>query len=148
MTRRRAIKSVLHNLLGTYTSRYSDLDGYWLFGLLVEDVGQVTIDLMDTSGENADGLPIAVARRLAVTEFAEQMEKARLTMSRIRNARINMVKSADSRRGVVNGHVCSGYELTFVAQAVTDLGKTYDRQMTIFVAPHDPEVEFRSTRAT
>ena len=36
MPTRRVIKSVLHNFLGTYTSRYSDYNGYWLFGFMVE----------------------------------------------------------------------------------------------------------------
>ncbi len=37
--RRRIIKAVLDNFLGTYTSRYSDFHGYWLFGFLVKDLG-------------------------------------------------------------------------------------------------------------
>lgn len=37
MARRRVIKSVLHNFLGTYISRYSDFRGYWLFGFLVSN---------------------------------------------------------------------------------------------------------------
>ena len=38
MPRRRTIKGVLDNFLGTYTSRYSDYDGYWLFGMVVGEV--------------------------------------------------------------------------------------------------------------
>ena len=30
------IKSVLRNFLETFASRYTDYDGYWLFGFLVE----------------------------------------------------------------------------------------------------------------
>jgi hypothetical protein len=46
MKPRRIIKGVLHNFLGTYTSRYSDYDGYWLFGMLVRDVEELSIDLL------------------------------------------------------------------------------------------------------
>ena len=42
---RRHLKSVLAGFLGTYTSRYSDFQGYWLFGFIVE-----VIDLMDLGG--------------------------------------------------------------------------------------------------
>jgi len=31
--------AVLKNFLGTYTSRYSDFQGYWLFGFLVPGLG-------------------------------------------------------------------------------------------------------------
>ena len=43
---RRIIKGVLHNFIGTYTSRYSDYDGYWLFGMVVRDVAELRIDLL------------------------------------------------------------------------------------------------------
>ena len=38
VTTSRVIKSVLQNFLGTYASRYSDFEGYWLFGFLIADV--------------------------------------------------------------------------------------------------------------
>ena len=38
MPTRRVIKSVLRNLLGTLTSRYSDWHGYWLLGFVVKDL--------------------------------------------------------------------------------------------------------------
>ena len=141
MTRRRSIRSVLHNFLGTYTSRYSDFDGYWLFGFLVDDVRQVKIDLMSTGGEDDDTMPMATARRLAVTKFAEQIAKVGLAVSRFRDAYLDITKSVDSRRGIVNSRVCSGYELRFMAKAVTDLGKTYASEMSLFVAPHDANAE-------
>ncbi len=34
MATRRAINGVLGNFLGTYVSRYSDYDSYWLFGFI------------------------------------------------------------------------------------------------------------------
>ena len=69
-------------------------------------------------------MPMATARRLAVTKFAEQIAKAGLAVSRFRDAYLDITKSVDSRRGIVNSRVCSGYELRFMAKAVTDLGKT------------------------
>src|SRR5437667_11840282 len=98
MTSRRTIKGVLHNFLGTYTSRYSDFDGYWLFGFLVDGIDHAKCDLIETSGENIEATPIAAAKRLAATKFAEQIEKAGLPRSCFREAHLDITKSADSRR--------------------------------------------------
>jgi len=146
MTSRRTIKGVLHNFLGTYTSRYSDFDGYWLFGLLVEKLGRISIDLLDASGERK-ATPLAYAEWLAAQKFREQIGKAGLPRSWFQEARLDVTKSADTRLGLVNGRSCSGYDVRFLAHVVTDLGKTYDSASSIFVAPHDPKVELRSARA-
>ena len=49
MVSERAMKSVLHNFLETYTSRYSDYDGFWVFGFIVETMLPANIDLMASS---------------------------------------------------------------------------------------------------
>ncbi len=76
MMRRRTINGVLHNFLGTYTSRYSDYDGYWLFGLLVGEVGELKIDLLSPTVGTTTSAPVAAVIELAVRKFREQMEKA------------------------------------------------------------------------
>jgi hypothetical protein len=43
----RAIKCALHNFLGTYSSRYSEYSGYWLFGFLVNDLTRIDFDLFE-----------------------------------------------------------------------------------------------------
>jgi hypothetical protein len=43
----RKIRGVLHNFLATYSSRYSDYDGYWLFGVLAQESGHLQIDLVN-----------------------------------------------------------------------------------------------------
>jgi hypothetical protein len=144
MTRRRNIQGVLPNFLGTYTSRYSDFDGYWIFGFLVEGIGETSFDLLDASSECAEATEFAFARRLAVRKFAEQLAKAGLPKSWFREARLDISKSAESKSGFVNGRSCSGYDLRFLAHAVTDLGSIYKSTASIFVAPHDPRMERRS----
>jgi len=147
MARRRNIKGVLHNFLGTYTSRYSDFDGYWLFGFLVEVIRELRIDLIEVRAECNETTPIATAERLGVTKFSEQMEKAGLPTSCIREAHLKITKSPELIDGFVNGWLSSGYQVKFVVEAVTDLGKTYESTMSLFVAPHNPKVERRSGRA-
>jgi hypothetical protein len=44
----------------------------------------------------------------------------------------------------INGQAATAHELTLTARVVSDLGKTYERTQSIFVAPHDPAVEYQS----
>jgi len=146
MPSRRTIKGALHNFLATFTSRYSDFGGYWLFGLLIENIEQTRIDLLAAISDGSD-TPTAAVKRLAITKFAEQIEKAGISKSWFREARLEAAKMPGSRIGAVNGHVCCGYEVRFVVRAITDLGKGYERALSIFVAPHNPAMELRSARA-
>jgi len=148
MTRRRVIRGVLHNFLGTFTSRYSDFDGYWMFGLLIEDMDTESIDLLAVSAETTDATPSAFAKRLAAQRFTEQIAKTGISRSWLREAYLDLLKSQDSRLGIFNGRFSSGYDLKFLARIVTDLGSVYERSASIFVAPHDPKVALRSTRVT
>lgn len=146
MARRRRITSVLHNFLGTYTSRYSDYDGYWLFGMVVSHIDALDIDLLHGADTSLGTSPDAVVIRLAGERFAEQVEKAGLSVSCVREARLSITKSAVVKNGPVNGHVCAGHDVRFAARATSDLGRTYERAISVFVAPHNPRVEVRSTR--
>ncbi|MCM3870023.1 MAG: hypothetical protein ND895_04930 [Pyrinomonadaceae bacterium] len=143
---RKAIKGVLHNFLETYTSRYSDYDGYWLFGLLVGELDQFNVNLLDAGEDVYERTPTTVAVRLAATKFQEQMAKVSIGLSCIREASLTVTKSDDLGSGFVNGHRSAGFKVSFVAKAVSSHGKTYERQKTVFVAPHDPNLESRSGR--
>jgi len=103
---------------------------------------------MEASSDSSETTPLAAAGRLAVTKFAEQLEKAGLPKAYVCEAYVDIAKSSDLRPGVVNGHVCSGYDVRCLVQAITDLGRTYESTWSIFVAPHNPKVESRSARAT
>jgi hypothetical protein len=146
MAHRRRITSVLHNFLGAYTSRYSDYDGYWLFGMVVGHIDALDIDLLHAADTSLGTSPDAVVIRLAAERFAEQVEKAGLSISCVREARLSITKSPVVKNGPVNGHVCAGHDLRFTATAVSDLGKTYERAISVFAAPHNPHVEARSIR--
>ena len=61
MTTRKAIKSVLDNFLGTYISRYSDYDGYWLFGFLVKESPHLKINLLSTNVDTTISGPESIA---------------------------------------------------------------------------------------
>jgi len=144
MSRRRTIKGVLHNFLGTYTSRYSDYDGYWLFGILAGENRELKIDLLNPSIGATESTIVAIAVKLAAQKFREQVDKGNLSISCMREARLDITRLPDSVRGAVNGRVCAGYNFRFFARVVSDSGREYDSEMLAFVAPHDPAVESRS----
>jgi hypothetical protein len=146
MKRRQGVKSVLHNFLGTFTSRYSDFNGYWLFGFLVDDLEHLRVDLIRPCQESNDPTALGVAERLAVQKFAEQVGKARIAISCVRQAHLDMTTFRDTRPVAVNGHVSLAYRMTFVVRVVTNVGKVYETGATLFVAPHNPRTELRSAR--
>ena len=145
---RKAINGVLHNFLETYTSRYSDYDGYWLFGMLIGEPEQFCIDLLGANCKASENAPMAAAAQLAATKFKEQMEKAGLSLSCVREAKLTVTKSPDPKTGYVNGHRSAGFDLNFAARAVSLGGRPYGCEKSVFVAPHDPDVELRSVRDT
>jgi hypothetical protein len=75
MAKRKVVKSVLRNFLGTYMSRYSDYRGYWLFGFLVSDLLESEFDLLDRGAGDSE-TPLAIAERLAATRFEDELRKA------------------------------------------------------------------------
>jgi hypothetical protein len=146
MATRRVIKSVLGNFLGSYISRNSDFDGYWLFGFLVADLGNLKIDLLDQQGVADSHSPIALAMSSAVAKFGEQRRKAGLAASHIRNASLTIQRFPGSESHSINGRPREGFKVRFLAEAVMVNGRHYEKDRIAFVAPHDPHVELRSAR--
>ena len=144
--RQRILKSVAHNFLGTYTSRYSDYDGYWVFGIIFDLFEEIVIDLLDPIAPISGNLPLLAATRLATFKFQEQVNKSGFPISRIRDATLTITKSPFVTERRINGVPSAGNELKFLVTVVSDLGKIYEAAAFIFVAPHNPTVERRSTR--
>ena len=142
---RRVIRGVLGNFLGTYTSRYTDYDGYWLFGFLVADLGELRIDLLAPPASNSK-VPLDVAVQSAVDKFADQMQKAGLVRSQIREAWLTIRKLPVRSVGLNNSVARAGNNVSFWVGTVTDNGRCYEREQIVVVAPHNAEVERRSAR--
>jgi hypothetical protein len=150
MATRRIIKSVLRNFLGTLTSRYSDWHGYWLFGFVVNDLERLDHDLLIPVAGSPDETPLAHLRTLATTKFLEQLSKVRLDPIRIREA-ILVIERLPGRVEVqynpyTDPYTTSAYRMRFVVRAITDLGKVYECEQIIAVAPHDWVHEFQSSQ--
>ena len=145
MVTRRAMQSVLVNFLGTYTSRYTDHDGYWLFGFLVEDLDELCIDLLSPPADPHSFTGLAVL--WAVGKFEDQLRKIGVPRRRVRRAWLTIRRLPGAIQGSVNDHPISGHELCFLAGAVMDSGLCFESEKTVFVAPHDARSERRSARA-
>ena len=143
---RRKLNGALHNFLATFTSRYSDYDGYWLFGFLLNDTDELKIDLLNPNCHIQSSAKLQVAAIIAHQKFQDQLAKASLNISCAREAYVTLTRLPGPRRGVVNGHVSDGHEIRCLVTVVTDPGKTYQRRINIFVAPHNPEIESRNAR--
>ena len=145
---RRAIKGVLHNFLRTYTSRYSDYDGYWLFGLVAAQLGDVRVDLCADPPAGRVLTPLAALTEFARRKFREQLDKAGVPRRYIGEAELRVTRSDASTHGPVNGRWSDGHDFTFTVRAVSDRRTTFQDQVTVFVALHDATLESRSTRGT
>ncbi len=145
MATRRAIKGVLGNFLGTYVSRYSDYHGYWLFGFLVGNLGELRINLLGQSVSDPDS-PLGVAVNIAVAKFEDQRLKAALASSQIREALLTITQLPGLVSGEINGHSCPGFNVSFLVAAVMDDDKRYERKRVVFMAPHQAAIERRSKR--
>lgn len=146
MPGRRSINGVLCGFLGTYTSRYSDFDGYWVFGFLVAEVVDVKFNLLGDEAVSVAS-PLAFAETFAKARLKEQMRKAALPFDWLAEASLEIMRSTAPTRGQVNAVVGAGFDVTFVARVVSDLGTVYRRTTSVFVAPHDPVREQQSRRA-
>ena len=61
---------------GNVTSRYSDWNGYWLFGFVVNDLERLDHDLLIPVANSPDKTPLAHIRSLATTKLnPEQLSK-------------------------------------------------------------------------
>jgi len=140
----RVVKSVLWNFLGTFTSRYTDFRGYWLFGFLIDDLSTLHIDLL-APVVHEPASPEDAARHAAVIKFEDQLRKSRLSRHRIREASLTIRKFPEPVAVSINGHSRPGHRLTFLATAILDNDRRYERETTALVAPHDPLVEVRAS---
>jgi hypothetical protein len=148
MPSRKLMTSVLRGFLGTYVSRYSDLDGYLLFGLAADSLGELEVDLT-AEPPPASSDPVSEVVRLAICRFQEQLSKVGLTPSVVSGATLN-IRRGSARQAPVylaSGDLAvSGNDYLFVARVETDLGRVYQDQRQAFIASHDPELFLRSTR--
>src|SRR2546423_1796918 len=92
MPRRGTVRALLHNFLGTYTSRYSEFEGYWLFGFIVAKLTKLEWNLLAPGNATGDKV-IEAAQRLAVERFSDQATRAGVS-GRLSRATLLLEKGA------------------------------------------------------
>lgn len=144
MVRRSALRGLLGNFLATFVSRNSDHDGYWLLGQLPLDHASQRIDLL--GAPPVGDAPLCVATRLAIQRLHEQLAQAGVDPTFLQEAVLHWTSSPSAHLGLHGGEPSRGHDVEFCVRAVTDLGRCFERRQRVFVAPHDPTRELRSTR--
>lgn len=142
---RRHISGVLCSFLDAYASRYSDYDGYWIFGLLIREGERQSFDLLHDDSSTLNSPIVAAARQIAQERFLALLGKARIPKAFVSEVKVHLSRLEPSP-GAVNGRISNGYRVSLAVVALSDLGKCYNAEKIIFVAPHNPADELRSTR--
>ena len=144
MAKPRAIRGALRSFLGTFTSRYSQFNRYWLFGFVLKHGDRFDIDLMSSDLEPADPKPVAAARALARLRFREQMAKNRVKESVV--AASLSIEVAPEGVAVVP-HWRNAKPVRFTVEARSKGGESISASSIVQVAPHNPFFEMQSAVA-
>jgi hypothetical protein len=92
--------------------------------------------------------PTAAGKDLAILRFREQLRKVGLPIARVKEGRLILKRLPDDAAGFVNGRSRPGFRIHILATAISDTGRSYHAECTIFAAPHDPTIESRRTCAS
>jgi len=122
---RRRLTGVLCGFLDAFTSRYSDYDGYWIFGLLVRERAQVSFDLLHRSSDMQETPVFVASARIAQSTFVSLLDKYGIPAEFVSEASFEMSKLDPAIIGAVNGLTCTGHRYLLRASATSDLGKHY-----------------------
>jgi len=143
MSRRIVMRSVLRGFLGTYASRNSDYQGYWLFGLLLPVLESWEINLLvGQVPVEAPGVE-EYAARLARCRFGEQLAKAHMPRTFVARATRLVTKCAGKRTTLSGSWSRDGHDIQLAVRVGMDTGRAFEAGQTIFVASHDPRLERR-----
>lgn len=141
------VVSLLDGFLGTYTSRYSDYNGYWLFGFVVEEVDRLVVDLLLPAPQGHGEAPHTKTIELAISKFKEQSTKARIDLALFREASLTILRSPHLwKPGEVRARRI-GYDLEFTARARPEGREALERKVKLVVSPHNPNIELKSVRS-
>lgn len=137
---------MLYNYLETFTSRYSDYDGYWFFGLLFHQLDGFSIELVSSISMPRDDLVTIWFCAEARSRFAELIERERIPPEFVRNASLASRLLSAEVIGSIAGRPVAGSVFRLTTLVTSDLGVDYRREKDLFVAPHDSTREHRSIR--
>ena len=147
MAKRKTLKGIAHGLLGTFVSRYNDIDGYWGLGVLRKLADKQSLQTLelDLLRSNADHPVLKEVETRYRAWVLKTLGKARVAPTEIARAEIRIFFAE---------------EIDFPDAVRSTRGKPYKCTVTItrrdgaavsaerigYCDLHDPSKEFRSTR--
>ncbi len=139
----RTLRAVAPNFLSTFTSRYRDRDGWWLFGLAESSLDGITIDLLaDAPGPDSAREQVV---HDAIHQFRDQLQKQRVPLSLLVEATLQC-RRGDKDRRIAGEYVREGHDFIVIVYIKTTTGNEITRSKQLFVSPHDPHLEHRTTQ--
>jgi hypothetical protein len=141
----RVLRGVVDNFLRCYLSRYSDYQGYWLFGFLVPDLTAMRVNLLRPPADDRPAFKYAID--LAAQRFRDQLQKGRVSLEQVRMADLELFRALTKLAVEVNGNVADGWVLRASVVVESVRGRQFNAERCVLVAPHNEAVELRSTRA-
>jgi hypothetical protein len=140
----RTLRSVVPNYLSTFTSRYRDRDGWWLFGLAESSLDGLVVDLLSDAPHPVS--PCKQVEHDAIYHFADQMRKHDVSPELLVKATLQC-RRGDAGRRMAGDYLRDGHAFTFTACVRTSNGHEIERNRRLFVSPHDPRLEGQASGA-
>ena len=147
MAKRKTLKGIAHGLLGTFVSRYNDINGYWGLGVLRQLADKRSLQSLelDLLGSNTEHPVLKDVETRYRTWLLETLPKVRIAPTQIAQAEIRIFFAE---------------EIDFPDAVRSTRGKPYKCTVTItrrdgvavsaerigYCGPHDPSKEHRSNR--
>lgn len=148
MPTRRVLKSIAHDVLGTFLSRNNDLDGYWALGQFYAYLERqqlplvVELDLLQGSvwpdTEAFSRLALAYAKCLGLQLVTRGMPRKRVVAASLRLQFKTALRELPQPTGGTRG---AGFRARL--EILDDCGHGHVSWRTGCCAPHDPDLERR-----
>jgi hypothetical protein len=145
---RRQIPGVLRSWLDTLVSRYTDYDGYWVWGMLQNETHS-----LDISIKGPDSNLSLTRLQLSLLGYSRRRAQELFDLSPVPFDVISelslSVQTMPDRVMVRQGtHISNGFITNLAACATSDLNKKYRVTVQFGVAPHSFWHEHRSSRTS
>ena len=150
MPRRRELAGVAKALLGSFTSRNNDVDGYWGMGRLASYAEQrrsttVQLTLVPTDAGPADS-DIRLLLDWCNTFLGRQLAVRALPRDWLRAATVAVTFGIDARRPNAPPQTTRGRLAECIVEFTDDLGNIHRAGALVWCGEHDPARERRCRR--
>lgn len=152
MAKSDSLKSVIYGLVHSFTSRNNDVKGYWALGKLYRlalknNSKRIEIDLLNRTMTYSDFQFNGMIDHYRLY-IEKQMSNLCLYFELLSNAKIEIVFEDNPPKLSLNLLTLRGKPFSCTGTFTYKKNKCYKGTIVGFCSPHDPTIEFRSTRYT